>query len=151
LYEHDFYLHNDHDQLVIVDKIDYGKYIKIQEESKLFFELGEEEENKNSRKNTSEIRKSSMDEDSMKNYQLNESSYIEEINNSYTNFKQCPYCHNYIENTGGSKFITCYSFICKGNKYFCWNCTHKLYINDRERHFGVYGVYSEFCVNKSPH
>lgn len=65
-------------------------------------------------------------------------------------FKQCPYCHNYIEYYGGCKFITCYSFICKSNKYFCWNCNEKLYINDKDKHFAKYGLYSNFCSAKPP-
>jgi hypothetical protein len=69
--------------------------------------------------------------------------------NKHQKFRQCPYCFNYIE-YGGSRFVTCYSFICKSNKYFCWNCNSKLYINDKEKHFGLYGTRSDFCTNKTP-
>jgi hypothetical protein len=77
-------------------------------------------------------------------------SPIESSNFIKENFRQCPYCLNFVENPSGSKFIICYSFICKGHRYFCWNCGHKLYINDKEKHFDLYGFYSDYCVNKDP-
>lgn len=72
------------------------------------------------------------------------------LNEEFPNFKQCPNCLNYVENNEGSRFIICYSFICKGNKYFCWNCNNKLYINDKEKHFHDYGIYSDYCLNYMP-
>ena len=77
-------------------------------------------------------------------------SAIESSDSFFENFRQCPYCLNYVENPSGSKFIICYSFLCKGNRYFCWKCNHKLYINDKEKHFDLYGMYSDFCINKRP-
>ena len=73
-----------------------------------------------------------------------------DIINPYHNFRQCPYCSYYIENSSLSKFVTCHSIICKGNKYFCWNCNHKLYIIDKDKHFNDYGLYSNYCANNKP-
>ena len=46
---------------------------------------------------------------------------------------QCPWCLQAIERVSGCQFMTCASVICKGKKYFCFQCKGKLNV-DHEPH-----------------
>lgn len=52
----------------------------------------------------------------------------EGINPFYRNSQwvSCPWCMQYIQRTTRCKFMICNSLICRGQKYFCFECKRKL-------------------------